>query len=217
MPELSRLAARTFLRPAWKAACARPDPLPARFRQHRGRRRQRRCLRSKPRKQRQLFARKEAQIQPAEDVIHQALRVADLLVARPARGLEPRVRKLLAQHAQRNAMLQRQRDRSGKCIHQAGDCRTLLRHLDEDLARLSGRIQTHRDVALMPRNRKLMGDGSALCLQPMTHRTWRRIQILHCRLCRPEAGRHLRNRVRPCNLIQRALEGSRSGNYLTSP
>ena len=43
-------------------------------------------------------ARKEAQIEPAEHVVHQALRVADLLVARPARRLKPRVRKLLAQH-----------------------------------------------------------------------------------------------------------------------
>ena len=154
-------------------------------RQDRWRLRERRSLRSKPREQRQLLARKEAQIQPAEDVVHQALRVADLLVARPARGLEPGVRELLAQHAQRNAMLQCQRNRSRKRIHQAGDGRTFLCHLDEDLARLPGRIQTHRDVALMTRNRKLVGDGSAFCLQAMTHGTRRPVQILQHRLFRP--------------------------------
>jgi hypothetical protein len=69
-------------------------------------RRQLRRLRSESRKQRQLRAGEEAQAEPAEDVIHQALGVADLLVAGPARRLEAGVRKLLAQHLERNAMLQ---------------------------------------------------------------------------------------------------------------
>ena len=81
----------------------------------------------------------EAQIEPAEDVVHQALGVADLLVARPARGLKAGVRKLLAQHAQRHAVLQGQRNRGGKGIHQAGDGRSFLGHLDEDFAGLTGR------------------------------------------------------------------------------
>src|SRR6266705_2680005 len=52
--------------------------------------------------------RQELEGQPAEDIIHQRLGVADVAVRRPAAGLEARVAELVAQHLERNAILQRQ-------------------------------------------------------------------------------------------------------------
>src|SRR6266542_539895 len=51
-------------------------------------------------KQRLLLAGEEAQIEPAEDVIHDRVGVADLRVLRPAAGLKARVRKFVDQQAQ---------------------------------------------------------------------------------------------------------------------
>src|SRR4051794_1391242 len=51
---------------------------------------------SETREQRKLLARQEAKLQPTENVIHQRLRITNLLVARPARGLKASMRKLLA-------------------------------------------------------------------------------------------------------------------------
>ena len=66
--------------------------------------------------------------------------------------------KLLAQHAERNSMLQRKGDRGGKGIHQPGDSRALLGHLDEDFSRLAARIEAHSDVALMAGDGELVRD-----------------------------------------------------------
>ena len=74
-----------------------------------------------PAKKRQLCAGEETQVQPAENVIHEALGIADLFVARPARWFKPGVCEFLAQHSERNAVLQSQRDRRCESIHQAGD------------------------------------------------------------------------------------------------
>ena len=133
---------------------------------------------SQPGEERQLLARKEAQIDPAENVIHQALGVADLLVARPARRLEARVRELFAQHLQRHAVLQGKRDRSGEGIHQARDRRSLLGHADEDLARLVVGVEADGDVALVAGDGELVRDGRALLRQPVAHRARRRVQVL---------------------------------------
>src|ERR1700761_4067410 len=81
----------------------------------------------------QLRAAEEAQLHPAEQVVHDRLRVADLLVARPARGLEAGVRELLAEQLERHAVLQAHRDRRRERVHQARDRRAFLRHPDEDL------------------------------------------------------------------------------------
>ena len=53
-----------------------------------------------------LLAAEEAQLQPAEDVIHDRFGVADLLVASPAAGFEAGVGELLAEDLQRHAVLQ---------------------------------------------------------------------------------------------------------------
>ena len=69
----------------------------------------------------QLFPLEEAKFQPAEDVIHEALGVADLLIAGPARRLKAHVRKLLAKHLERNAMLEADGDGCGDRVHQTGN------------------------------------------------------------------------------------------------
>ena len=54
-----------------------------------------------------LLAGQEAQLEPAEDVIHDRLGIADVGIAAPSAGLEARVRELFAEQFQRDAMLQR--------------------------------------------------------------------------------------------------------------
>src|SRR5204863_4374119 len=91
--------------------------------------------RSQVLKQQLLLAGEEAELQPAEDVIHDGFGKADVGIVGPATGLEARVRKLFAQHLEWYAMLQRQGDGAGKTVHQPGDGRAFLRHGDEDFAR----------------------------------------------------------------------------------
>ena len=54
----------------------------------------------------ELVAGEEADLDPAEDVVHDRLGVADLLVAGPAGGLEAGVGELLAEDAERHAVLE---------------------------------------------------------------------------------------------------------------
>ena len=104
---------------------------------------------SEPGEERQLRAGEEAQIEPAEDVVHEALGVADLRIAGPAGGLEAGVGEFLAEHLEGNAMLQGDGDGGGEGVHQAGDGGTLLGHLDEDFAGLAGGVEADGDVALV--------------------------------------------------------------------
>ena len=55
--------------------------------------------------QRLLLAGQEAQLQPAEDVIHDRLGVANVLVMAPAARLEAGVRELFAHQLERHAVL----------------------------------------------------------------------------------------------------------------
>src|SRR5271156_6518032 len=99
---------------------------------------------------------KEAQLQPAEDVIHDGFGKADLFAASPAGGLKASVGKFLTQNFERNSVLKRERDRSGKRVHQPGDGGTFLGHLDEDLARLPVGVKADSDVAFVPGDGELM-------------------------------------------------------------
>src|SRR5208337_111695 len=85
--------------------------------------------------QRLLLAGEEAQLQPAEDVIHDGLGVADVLVVAPAAGLEAGVGELVAQQLERHAVLQGERHGAGKAVHEAADGRAFLGHGDEQLTR----------------------------------------------------------------------------------
>src|SRR5580700_10674551 len=75
-------------------------------------------------------------------------------------------------------MLQRNGRSQRKAIHQPRDRRAFLGHGDEQLARLSIRIEPDSDVTLMPTNVELVRDRSPLLLQLVPHRTRRRIQIV---------------------------------------
>ena len=99
---------------------------------------------------------KEAQLQPAEDVIHDGLGIANLLAASPAGGLKASVGEFFAQNLERNAVLKRERDRSGKRIHEPGNGGTFLGHLDEDFTRLPVGVKTDRDVAFVAGDGELM-------------------------------------------------------------
>ena len=89
----------------------------------------------RPAKRSSCCAGEEADLDPAEDVIHDGLGVADLLVAGPAGGLEPGVvGELLAEDAEGNAVLEGEGDGGGEGIHEARDRGAFLGHADKDFA-----------------------------------------------------------------------------------
>src|SRR5436190_12525093 len=97
-----------------------------------------------------LLSAEEAELEPAEDVVHDRLGKADISIARPPTGLEPSMSKLLTEKFERHAMLQRDRDRQRKTVHQPRDSRTFLSHLDKNFPRLPIRIEPDDDVSLVP-------------------------------------------------------------------
>src|SRR5260370_41600458 len=92
--------------------------------------------------QRKLLARQKSQFHPAKEVVHDRLRISKLLIAGPARGFEPSMRELVAEHLERHSMLQAHRDDSAETLHQSRDRRAFLCHPDKDFARLPVRIKT---------------------------------------------------------------------------
>ena len=110
----------------------------------------------------ELVAAEETDLDPAEDVIHDRLGEADVGVAGPAGGLEAGVGELLAEDAERDAVLEGERDGGGKRVHEAGDGRAFLGHADEDFARLPVGVEADGDVALVSGDAELVGDGGAL-------------------------------------------------------
>src|ERR1019366_8189230 len=118
--------------------------------------------------QRLLLSGEEAQQQPAEDVVHVRLGIADVGIVAPATGLEAGVRELLAQQLQGHAVLQRDRSRAGKAVHQAADGRAFLGHGDEQLAGHAVFVESHSEVALVSAHLELVGDGEALVRQTVT-------------------------------------------------
>src|SRR5271166_1496519 len=113
--------------------------------------------RRKGSKQLALFACNELQFQPAEDVVNDGLGVADSWISRPAAGLKAHMRELAAKHVERDTVLQSQRHRGGKRIHQPRDGRALLRHGDEDLAWQAVLVNSDREISLLPSDGKVMG------------------------------------------------------------
>ena len=110
----------------------------------------------------ELVAGEEADLDPAEDVIHDGLGVADLGVAGPAGGFEAGVGELLAEHTQRHAVLEGEGDRGREGVHEAGDGGAFLGHADEDLAGLAVGVEADGDVAFVAGEAELVGDGGAL-------------------------------------------------------
>ena len=91
----------------------------------------------------------KADLDPAEDVIHDGLGVADVGVAGPAGGLEAGVGELFAEDAQGHAVLEGERDGGGEGVHEAGDGGAFLGHADEDLARGAVGVEADGDVAFV--------------------------------------------------------------------
>src|SRR5258706_8332618 len=77
-----------------------------------------------------LLSAEEAELQPAEDVVHDRLGKADIGVAGPSTGLEAGVREFLAVEFQWHTVLQRDGDGQRKTVHKAGDSRAFLSHLE---------------------------------------------------------------------------------------
>src|SRR6516225_9575097 len=94
-------------------------------------------------------------------------------MVRPAAGLKAHVAELPAQNRERHAVLKSQRHCGSKSIHETGDGRALLGHLDENFSRLAVRVQTNRYVSFLPSYGEVVGDSSPLVGKPAALRTHR--------------------------------------------
>ena len=110
----------------------------------------------------ELVSGEEAELEPAEDVVHDALGVADLFVAGPAGGFEAGVGELFDEHFERDAVLEGEGDGGGEGVHESGDGGAFLRHADEDFAGLAGGVEADGDVALVAGEGEFVGEGGAL-------------------------------------------------------
>ena len=117
-----------------------------------------------------LVTAQEFEVPPAPNVVHKGLGVADLGIAGPAAGLEASMREFAAQHLEPDTVLQRQRHRCGKRIHQPGDGRALLRHGDEDLPGQTVVVNSDREISFLPGDGEMMGKCPPLVRQPPTNR-----------------------------------------------
>lgn len=136
--------------------------------------------------QRELLSGDEADFQPAEDVVHHRLGNRDLLVAGEAAGLEAGVLEFVAQQAQRNSVLQRERDRRGEGIHETGNGGAFLGHADKEFAGYAVLIEAHGDVALMAGDGELVGERGALLRQAVAQRARRgRLLVFAADACQP--------------------------------
>jgi hypothetical protein len=64
---------------------------------------------------------RNSEFEPAEQIIYERLRVADLGVAGPDAGLKARVSELVTQYLQGHSLLQGKGERGCARIHQAGN------------------------------------------------------------------------------------------------
>ena len=107
-------------------------------------------------KQLALLARQELQFKPAKDVIDNGLGEADFGIARPSAGLEAHVGKLAAQDFERDTMLEGERHRRCKRIHEPGDGRTLFRHGEENFSGETVVVDSDSKISLLAAYRKVM-------------------------------------------------------------
>ena len=114
------------------------------------------------------MAGEEADLDPAEDVIHDGLGEADFGVAGPAGGLEAGVGELLAEDAERDAVLESEGYSGGEGVHESGDGGAFFCHADEDFAGLAVGVEAYGDVALVSGEAELVGDGGALGRETVT-------------------------------------------------
>src|SRR6202021_3234096 len=95
-------------------------------------------------------------------VVHDALRVADLLVAGPSGGFEAGVCEFFDQDLEGHAVLEGEGDGGGEGVHESGDGGAFLGHADEDFAGLAGGVEADGDVALVAGEGEFVGEGGGL-------------------------------------------------------
>src|SRR6476659_9164414 len=86
----------------------------------------------------------------------------------PAR-FEPLIREFLHQTLERHAVLKCNRSERADGVHQTADSAALLRHRDEELARLAVLVQADGDVAFVTGNLELVCQRRARVRHTMTH------------------------------------------------
>ncbi len=105
----------------------------------------------------ELVAGEEADLDPAEEVIHDGFGVADLLVAGPAGGLEAGVGELFGEDPEGDAVLEGEGDGGGEGVHEAGDGGAFLGHADEDFAGAAVGVEADGDVAFVAADARTCG------------------------------------------------------------
>ena len=103
----------------------------------------------------------ELQRHPAEDVVGDGGRIADVGVLGEAGRLEAHVGEFSDQGLQGHAVLQRQAGQGADAVHQPADGGAFLGHGDEQLARLVVLEQADGEVTLVARDVELVSDGGA--------------------------------------------------------
>src|SRR5437588_5887635 len=118
-----------------------------------------------------LLRRQEALAEPAEDVVDDRLRGADVGVVRQAARLEAHVTELRDVDLRRHSVLKTHRDGEAERVHQACHRRAVLGDVDEDVARAAVVVQTDVDVALVVTDLELAADLGAVERQslPLVH------------------------------------------------
>ena len=99
-----------------------------------------------------LVAFDELAAEPAENVIRNAGRAADVGILGETARLETLVGEFLHQAFERHAVLQSNRGERADRIHQAADGAAFLRHRDEEFARHAVFEKADRDVAFVARD-----------------------------------------------------------------
>src|SRR3990170_2900959 len=102
---------------------------------------------------------------PAEDVVDDRLRDADVRVVRHPRGLEAHVAELRDVDLERDAVLESERDGDHERVHEAGEGRSLLGDVHEDVAGRAVVEEADVDVALVLADLELAADLDAVVRQ----------------------------------------------------
>ena len=109
-----------------------------------------------------LLTFEESEFEPAKQIIHERLGVADLLIAGPTTGLKSRVAKLVAENLERHSVLQSERHGRGQRVHEPGNGRSFLGHSDEHFSRSAVFVEAYCDVPFLPAYRKVLSQAVPL-------------------------------------------------------
>src|SRR5664279_4197050 len=134
-------------------------------------------------KQLALVPSNEFQFDPAKNVINNGLGYPVLGISGPTAGLKAHMREFAAKHFEGYPILQSQRYRSCKRIHEPGDGRALLCHGDEDLPRQAVLVNSDREISLLSGDGEVMGKCPPLVRQAPAHRArgFRDCTLILCR------------------------------------